>query len=81
MGGVSKSNTSFYCGNKNFTFTLNLIIKLFFFNPFYIYIFTLILWDMKKTLKNELKLGFQSTKTLYDSILQSAYENQCHGSS
>ena len=37
----------YYCGHKNITFTLNLNLLMFFFNPLHKHIFISTLWDMK----------------------------------
>jgi hypothetical protein len=35
-------------GHTNITFTPNVNLMIFFFNPLYIYVFTFILWNMKE---------------------------------
>jgi len=56
MGAVSESQSKLLLWLRN----LNYIM--FFFIPVYVYIFTFILWDTNKGLKNKLKLVFHCTR-------------------
>ena len=65
MGFCQITEKTYCSGYKNIIFTVNLNLTMFLFNPFYIYIFVFVLWDVKwkkRNSKNRLKFGFHCTR-------------------
>ena len=68
MGFCQITEKTYCCGYKIIVFTINLN-PMFLFNPFYIYIFVFVLWDMKWKKKETQKINWNLVFTAQDILL------------